>query len=79
MSANPYNAVYNRKCCVALIVGVVVDTTASRCGTIQSNSAVKDRQCRAASRTVVVNAATEPKGAAVQQDAAVNGQYGVIV
>ena len=43
-----YNAIHDRQCCVALIAGIVVDTTPSIKGTVPGDSAVKDRQCRAA-------------------------------
>ena len=62
------------------LLGIIVDTAASRIGVIPADSAVQDRQCRAACRTIVIDSATTiGLSGAVLHGAAVHRQYGVIV
>ena len=52
------DAIRQRHCGGAAILGVVVDAAPSEIGVIATDGGVDDRQCRAAARTIVVNTAT---------------------
>ena len=75
------DAVRQRHCGGAAILGVVVDAAPSEIGAIATDGAVEDRQCRAAAGTIVVNtaAAVVLKGEAVLQGTALYRQCSMII